>query len=106
MSPSLNSSTKRGGVLVYGIPAFRFPQEIVKAEINTILYKGVDLRLNHLVGRSITVDELLAYDAVSLGTGAGLPNFMGIPGEQLPGVYLANEFLTRVNLMHADRFPA
>jgi len=94
-----------GGVLVYGIPAFRLPKEIVRAEINTVISMGVDLRLNHLAGRSVTVNELLAYDAVFIGTGAGLPYFMGIPGEQLPGVYSANEFLTRVNLMHADRFP-
>jgi len=94
-----------GGVLMYGIPAFRLPKEIVKAEIDAVLSLGVDLRLNHLVGRSVTLRELLGYDAVFLGTGAGLPYFMGIPGENLPGVYSANEFLTRVNLMHADRFP-
>jgi glutamate synthase (NADPH/NADH) small chain len=94
-----------GGVLVYGIPSFRLPKEIVKAEINAVLSFGVDLRLNHLVGRSVTTKELLNYDAVFLGTGAGLPYFMGIPGENLPGVYSANEFLTRINLMHADRFP-
>ncbi len=94
-----------GGVLMYGIPAFRLPKEIVKAEIDAVLSLGVDLYLNHLVGRSVTVQELLSYDAVFLGTGAGLPYFMGLPGENLPGVYSANEFLTRVNLMHADRFP-
>lgn len=94
-----------GGVLMYGIPSFRLPKEIVKAEIDAVLALGVDLKLNHLVGRSVTVQELLNYDAVFLGTGAGLPYFMGLPGENLPGVYSANEFLTRVNLMHADRFP-
>lgn len=94
-----------GGVLMYGIPSFRLPKEIVRAEIDAVLSLGVDLRLNHLVGRSVTIQELLSYDAVFLGTGAGLPYFMGLPGENLPGVYSANEFLTRVNLMHADRFP-
>ncbi len=94
-----------GGVLMYGIPAFRLPKEIVKAEIDAVLSLGVELKLNHLVGRSVTVKELLSYDAVFLGTGAGLPYFMGLPGENLPGVYSANEFLTRVNLMHADAFP-
>lgn len=94
-----------GGVLMYGIPSFRLPKEIVKAEIDAVISLGVELRLNHLVGRSITVRELLSYDAVFLGTGAGLPYFMNLPGENLPGVYSANEFLTRVNLMHADRFP-
>jgi len=66
---------------------------------------GVDLRLNHLVGRTVSFEELEEYDAILLGTGAGLPYFMGIPGENLSGVYSANEFLTRVNLMHAERFP-
>jgi glutamate synthase (NADPH/NADH) small chain len=94
-----------GGVLMYGIPAFRLPKQIVKAEIEAVLSLGVDLKLNHLVGRSVTTKELLNFDAVFLGTGAGLPYFMGLPGENLPGVYSANEFLTRVNLMHADRFP-
>jgi glutamate synthase (NADPH) small chain len=94
-----------GGVLMYGIPSFRLPKEIVRAEIDAVLALGVELKLNHLVGRSVTTRELLSYDAVFLGTGAGLPYFMGIPGENLPGVYSANEFLTRVNLMHADRFP-
>jgi glutamate synthase (NADPH/NADH) small chain len=94
-----------GGVLMYGIPSFRLPKEIVKAEIDMVLSLGVDLHLNHLVGRSVTIQELMSYDAVFLGTGAGLPYFMGLPGENLPGVYSANEFLTRVNLMHADCFP-
>jgi len=96
---------KAGGVMSYGIPEFRLPKEIVNAEIDQVLSLGVDLKLNHIVGRSITSEELLAYDAVFLGTGAGLPYFMGIEGENLNGVYSANEFLTRVNLMHADAFP-
>jgi len=95
-----------GGVLMYGIPAFRLPKSIVKAEVDAVVSMGVDIDLNHLVGRSVSINELLNYDAVFLGTGAGLPYFIGIPGEHLPGVYSANEFLTRVNLMHADRFPA
>ncbi|MDD5025010.1 MAG: NAD(P)-dependent oxidoreductase, partial [Methanoregula sp.] len=95
-----------GGVLMYGIPAFRLPKTIVQSEIETVITLGVDLKLNHLVGRSVPVNELLNFDAVFIGTGAGLPYFMGLPGENLPGVYSANEFLTRVNLMHADQFPA
>lgn len=95
-----------GGVLTYGIPNFRLPKEIVRAEIDQVKRLGVEIRLNHLVGRSVSPDELLSYDAVFLGTGAGLPYFMGIEGENLNGVYSANEFLTRVNLMHADCFPA
>jgi glutamate synthase (NADPH/NADH) small chain len=94
-----------GGVLTYGIPAFRMPKDIVGKEIEQVLALGAELKLNHLVGRSIPVDELLAYDGVFLATGAGLPYFMGIEGENLNGVYSANEFLTRVNLMHANRFP-
>lgn len=94
-----------GGVLTYGIPSFRLPKDVVKAEIDLILAMGVDLRLNHLVGRTVSYEELERYDAILLGTGAGLPYFMGIPGENLSGVYSANEFLTRVNLMHAERFP-
>jgi glutamate synthase (NADPH/NADH) small chain len=94
-----------GGVLTYGIPAFRMPKDIVQFEIDQVLALGAELRLNHIVGRSVPVDELLAYDAVFIGTGAGLPYFMGIEGENFSGVYSANEFLTRVNLMHADRFP-
>jgi len=94
-----------GGVLMYGIPAFRLPKEVVQAEIDQLRKMGVDIRTNHLAGASVPVPELLAYDAVFIGTGAGLPFFMNIPGEQLNGVYSANEFLTRVNLMHAERFP-
>lgn len=96
---------KAGGVLSYGIPSFRLPKEIVEKEIEQVLRLGAELKLNHIVGRSVTVEELLGYDAVFLGTGAGLPSFMGIEGENLNGVYSANEFLTRVNLMHADSFP-
>jgi glutamate synthase (NADPH) small chain len=94
-----------GGVLMYGIPAFRMPKDIVQYEIDQVKRLGVEIKTNHIVGRSVSVDELLSYDAVFLGTGAGLPYFMGIPGENLPGVYSANEFLTRVNLMGANKFP-
>jgi glutamate synthase (NADPH/NADH) small chain len=94
-----------GGVLVYGIPAFRLPKDIVRAEIEQLHAMGVTLKLNHLVGNSVTLDEIKRFDAVFLGTGAGLPYFMEIEGEHLSGVYSANEFLTRVNLMHAERFP-
>lgn len=96
---------KAGGVLMYGIPAFRLPKEIVEKEIDAVKKLGVEIKTNHIVGRSVPVDELLSYDAVFLGTGAGLPYFMGIEGENIPGVYSANEFLTRVNLMRADKFP-
>ncbi|NLA38204.1 MAG: NADPH-dependent glutamate synthase [Methanomicrobiales archaeon] len=94
-----------GGVLTYGIPSFRLPEDVVRAEIDQVLALGVRLKKNHLAGRSVSIDELLGYDAVFLATGAGLPVFMGIPGENRNGVYSANEFLTRVNLMHADAFP-
>ena len=91
-----------GGVLVYGIPEFRLPKAIVKKEIDSLKKLGVDIRTNMVVGRISSVDELLQeYDAVFIGTGAGLPRFMGIPGESLCGVYSANEFLTRINLMKA-----
>ncbi len=94
-----------GGVLMYGIPAFRMPKDIVQYEINHVKKLGVEIKTNYIVGRSVLVEELLAYSAVFLGTGAGLPYFMCIPGENLPGVYSANEFLTRVNLMGANKFP-
>ncbi len=95
-----------GGVLVYGIPEFRLPKSIVKAEVDYVESLGVKIELDSVVGRVITVDELLEeFDAAFLGTGAGLPMFMKIPGENLSGVYSANEFLTRVNLMSAFRFP-
>ncbi|MEE8194467.1 MAG: NADPH-dependent glutamate synthase [Dehalococcoidales bacterium] len=95
------------GVLTYGIPEFRLPKDIVQAEVDYVISLGVDLRLNSVIGRIDTVDELLSngYDAVFLGTGAGLPTFMQIPGENLNGIYSANEFLTRVNLMKAYQFP-
>ncbi|MDO9522389.1 MAG: NADPH-dependent glutamate synthase [Methanocorpusculum sp.] len=94
-----------GGVLMYGIPAFRMPKDIVQYEIDQVKKLGVEIKTNHIVGRSVSVEELLTYSAVFLGTGAGLPYFMCIPGENLPGVYSANEFLTRVNLMGANKFP-
>lgn len=96
---------KAGGVLMYGIPSFRLPKDIVDDEIAELKKLGVEIKTNHVVGRSVPVDELLSFDAVFLGTGAGLPFFMGIEGENLPGVYSANEFLTRVNLMGANKFP-
>jgi len=96
-----------GGVLTYGIPQFRLPKEIVKNEVDYVSSLGVEIRLDSLVGKLVTVDELLknGYDAVFLGTGAGLPSFLNVPGENLNGVYSANEFLTRVNLMKAYKFP-
>jgi glutamate synthase (NADPH/NADH) small chain len=95
-----------GGVLVYGIPEFRLPKSIVKAEVDYVASLGVKIELDAVVGKLVTVDELLEdYDVVFLATGAGLPMFMNIPGENLSGVYSANEFLTRVNLMSAYRFP-
>ncbi len=92
-----------GGVLVYGIPEFRLPKEIVKKEVENLKALGVDIQTNVVIGKTITVDELFdeGYQAVFIGSGAGLPNFMGIPGEELNGVYSANEFLTRSNLMKA-----
>jgi glutamate synthase (NADPH/NADH) small chain len=92
-----------GGVLMYGIPEFRLPKEIVKKEIENVMEQGVKIEKNVIIGRSITVDELMeeGYKSVFIGSGAGLPNFMGIEGENLNGVYSANEFLTRVNLMKA-----
>ena len=92
-----------GGVLEYGIPEFRLPKAIVKEEIETLKSKGVDIRLNSVIGRITTVDELFdeGYSAVFIGSGAGLPSFPGIPGENACGVYSANEYLTRVNLMRA-----
>ncbi len=92
-----------GGVLVYGIPEFRLPKAIVQKEIDSLAALGVDIQTNVVVGKTITVDELLdkGYEAVFIGSGAGLPKFMNIPGENLKGVYSANEFLTRINLMKA-----
>lgn len=96
-----------GGVLMYGIPEFRLPKELVKKEIQKVVDLGVRIRKNVIIGRSITVDELVeeGFEAVFIGSGAGLPIFMGIPGENLNGVYSANEFLTRTNLMKAYDFP-
>ena len=96
-----------GGVLMYGIPEFRLPKEIVQAEVDYVTSLGVELTLDSVIGKIDTVDELLSngYDAVFLGTGAGLPMFLNIPGENLNGIYSANEFLTRVNLMKAYKFP-
>jgi glutamate synthase (NADPH/NADH) small chain len=95
-----------GGVLVYGIPEFRLPKAIVAREVNYVCSLGVELVKNSVVGRTYTVDELLEeYDAVFLGTGAGLPWFLNIPGENLNGVLSANEYLTRANLMKAYKFP-
>ena len=92
-----------GGVLVYGIPEFRLPKSIVAKEIDILKSLGVDIETNVVIGKTLTVDELfeMGYEAVFIGSGAGLPNFMGIPGENLNGVYSANEFLTRINLMKA-----
>jgi glutamate synthase (NADPH/NADH) small chain len=96
-----------GGVLIYGIPEFRLPKEIVKAEVESLKKLGVDFQPNSVIGMTDTVDELLAngYDAVFIAVGAGLPYFLNIPGENLNGVYSSNEFLTRVNLMKAYKFP-
>ena len=92
-----------GGVLVYGIPEFRLPKSIVAKEVATLKELGVDVQTNVVIGKTLTIDELFeeGYQAVFVGSGAGLPNFMGIPGESLKGVYSANEFLTRSNLMKA-----
>ena len=99
---------KPGGVLTYGIPEFRLPKEIVMTEVNTLQRMGVDLKVNHVIGKIYTVDELLGeekFDTVFVGTGAGLPWFMEINGENYNGVYSANEYLTRSNLMKAYDFP-
>jgi len=97
-----------GGVLVYGIPEFRLPKQIIREQVDYMRAMGVEFETDVVVGRTVTIDELMeeeGYDAVFIGTGAGLPQFMGIPGEHLNGVYSANEFLTRINLMHAYEFP-
>jgi len=98
---------KAGGVLVYGIPEFRLPKAIVQAEVDYLTTLGVKIQLNQVVGKIVSVDELLGqgFGAVFIGTGAGLPLFMGIEGENLAGVYSANEYLTRSNLMRAYEFP-
>ncbi len=96
-----------GGVLSYGIPEFRLPKKIVQFEVDGIRALGVDVQVNSLIGRTLTVDDLLqqGFKAIFIGAGAGLPQFLKIPGENLAGVYTANEFLTRVNLMKAYLFP-
>ncbi len=99
---------KTGGVLVYGIPEFRLPKAIVEKEVEYIKKLGVEIKVNSVIGNLFTVDELLnekGYDACFIATGAGLPIFLGIPGENLNGIYSANEFLTRANLMKAYLFP-
>ena len=96
-----------GGVLVYGIPEFRLPKKVVEYEIDALSRMGVDMVLNRAIGMSETIDDMLnnGYDAVFVGSGAGLPLFLNIPGENLTGVYTANEYLTRANLMKAYKFP-
>jgi glutamate synthase (NADPH/NADH) small chain len=96
-----------GGVLIYGIPEFRLPHKIIKREIDYVKSLGVEIRLNWVVGKTQTVDELFdeGFSAVFIGVGAGSPKYMGIPGENLNNVYFASEYLTRVNLMKADQFP-
>jgi len=97
-----------GGVLVYGIPEFRLPKSIVKQEVDVLRQRGVEFETNVVIGKTVTIDQLMneeGYDAIFVATGAGLPQFLDIPGEHLNGVYSANEFLTRVNLMRAYRFP-
>ncbi len=97
-----------GGVLVYGIPEFRLPKEIVRHEIDVLRRRGVEFETNVVVGKTVTVDELMqeeGFDAVFIATGAGLPRFLNVPGEHLNGIYSSNEFLTRVNLMRSYRFP-
>jgi len=99
---------KPGGVLMYGIPEFRLPKAIVEKEVDYLVKLGVKLKLNEIVGRTVSIDELLnerGFHAVFIGVGAGLPKFLGIPGENFGGMYSANEYLTRSNLMKAYRFP-
>jgi len=98
---------KAGGVLVYGIPEFRLPKAIVQREVDYVEKLGAKIKVDQIIGQSMTLDEIFeaGYDAVFIGTGAGLPYFMDIPGENLNGVYSANEFLTRANLMKAYLFP-
>ncbi len=97
-----------GGVLVYGIPEFRLPKQVIREQIETMRAMGVEFETNVVVGKTVSIDELFeeeGYDAVFIATGAGLPVFLNVPGEHLNGVYSANEFLTRMNLMHAYEFP-
>ncbi len=97
-----------GGVLVYGIPEFRLPKQVIREQIETMRAMGVQFETNVVVGKTVAIDELFeeeGFDAVFIATGAGLPVFLNVPGEHLNGVYSANEFLTRINLMHAYEFP-
>jgi glutamate synthase (NADPH) small chain len=97
-----------GGVLVYGIPEFRLPKQVIREQIDTMRQMGVVFETDVVVGKTVTIDELFeeeGYNAVFIATGAGLPVFLNVPGEHLNGVYSANEFLTRINLMHAYEFP-
>lgn len=97
-----------GGVLQYGIPEFRLPKSLVKEEIDTVKKLGVTIDTDMVIGRTLTIEDLkdqMGFEGIFVGSGAGLPNFMGIPGENLKGVYSANEFLTRINLMRAYDFP-
>lgn len=96
-----------GGVLVYGIPEFRLPKALVQKEIDALMEMGVKIETNMVMGKVLTIDDLksMGFEAIFIGTGAGLPKFMGLPGENLNGVYSANEFLTRINLMKGYRFP-
>ena len=98
---------KPGGVLAYGIPEFRLPKEVVGREVKTLEKMGVELECNIIIGKTITIEQLFeeGYEAIFLGVGAGLPRFLGVEGENLLGIYSANEFLTRVNLMKAYKFP-
>jgi len=99
---------KPGGVLFYGIPEFRLPKEILEAELDYLKRLGIEIKVNYVIGKIKTLDELMerdGFNAIFIGTGAGLPYFLGISGENLNGVYSANEFLTRINLMHAWEFP-
>jgi glutamate synthase (NADPH) small chain len=99
---------KPGGVLFYGIPEFRLPKEILEAELDYLKRLGIEIKVNYVIGKIKSLDELMhedGFNAVFIGTGAGLPYFLDIPGESLNGVYSANEFLTRINLMHAWEFP-
>jgi len=98
---------RTGGVLMYGIPEFRLPKKIVEAEVEYIKKLGVEIRTDAMIGRVFTIEELFkkGFDAVFIGTGAGLPQFLGVPGENLGGIYSANEFLIRVNLMKSYLFP-
>ena len=96
-----------GGVLMYGIPEFRLPKRIVQSEVEYIKKLGVEIRTDAMIGRTFTIDELFekGFDAIFIGTGAGLPQFLGVPGENLGGIYSANEFLIRANLMKSYDFP-